>query len=134
MRGSKVKNIILGIIGVCVILYTFFTGLDILTFQTSKNEMEKHVSRIVENVLETEYQTGDTEAVKQMLTQEITSSISKNGTVKVEVRAIDLEKGLLSIKVTKQLGLLNGKRREIVVEKTAIIERAFMENFEPEVS
>lgn len=128
------KNIILGIIGVCVILYTFFTGLDILTFQTSKNEMEKHVSRIVENVLETEYQTGDTEAVKQMLTQEITSSISKNGTVKVEVRAIDLEKGLLSIKVTKQLGLLNGKRREIVVEKTAIIERAFMENFEPEVS
>ncbi len=128
------KNIILGIIGVCVILYTFFTGLDILTFQTNKNELEKHVSRIVENVLTAEYQTGDTEAVKQMLTQEITSSISNNDTVKVEVRAIDLEKGLLSVKVTKQLGLLNGKKREIVVEKTAIIERAFMKDFEREVS
>ena len=128
------KNIILGIIGVCVILYTFFSGLDILTFQTSKNEMEKHVSRILENILEAEYQTGDVEAVKQTLTQEITSAISKNDTVKVEVLAIDLEKGLLSIKVTKQIGLFNGKKREIAVEKTAIIERTIMKDFEPEVS
>lgn len=128
------KNIILGIIGVCVILYTFFAGLDVLTFQTSKNEMEKQVSRIVENVLEAEYQTGDAEVAKEKLTQEITSAISKNGTVKVEVLAMDLEKGLLSVKVTKQLGLFNGKQREIVVEKTAIIERAIMKRFEPEVS
>lgn len=129
MRGSKVKNIILGIIGACVILYTFFAGLDIFTFQTSKNEIEKQVSRIVENTLEAEYQTGDTEAVKSMLTKEITNAISENGTVQVELLAIDLEKGLLSIKVTKELGLLNGKKREIVVEKTAIIERAFRSDF-----
>ena len=109
-----------------MILYTFLIGLDIITFQTSKNEMEKTVPRIVENVLETEYQTGEAEAVKQRLIQEITSSISKKSTLQIEVQAMDLEKGLLSVKVRKQLRLFNGKQREIVVEKTAIVEQSFV--------
>ena len=117
-----------------MILYTFLIGLDILIFQTSKNEMEKHVSRIVENVLETEFQTGEAETVKQKLIEEITSSISKKGSLQVEFQAIDLEKGLLSVKVRKQLRLFNGKQREIVVEKTAIIERAFVRTLETQSS
>ena len=128
------KNIVLGIVGTCVILYTFLIGLDILIFQTSKNEMEKHVSRIVENVLETEFQTGEAETVRQKLIEEITSSISKKGSLQVEFQAIDLEKGLLSVKVRKQLRLFNGKQREIVVEKTAIIERAFVRTLETQSS
>ena len=122
------KNIILGIIGVCVILYTFLVGVDILRYQTSKNKMDKHISRIVENVLEGEYEADNTEIVKQLLTQEIINSISEDGSVTVEVKAIDLKKGLLSVRVTKQLSLLNGKQKRIVVEKTAIIERSYEEN------
>lgn len=123
------KNIILGIIGVCVILYTFLVGVDILRYQTSKNKMDKHISRIVENVLEGEYQVDNTETVKQLLIQEIINSTSEDGSVTVEVKAMDLEKGLLSVRVTKQLALFNGKQKKIVVEKTAIIERSYGQSF-----
>lgn len=125
------KNIILGIIGVFVTLYTLLIGLNILNLQTQKNELEKHVSRIVRNTLEAEYQSGEEATVKQMLTQEIMDSISTNSsTVLVEIKAIDLKKGILSVKVTKQLEMLNGREKEIVIEKTAIMDRAYVAEFE----
>lgn len=121
------KNIILGIIGICITLYTLFIGLQILSIQTQKNELEKQVSRIVKNTLESEYSIGDDSIVEQMLLQEITSCVStKSGRVEVQVNAIDLQKGILSIKVTKWVEMLNGKEKELVVEKTAIVERAYV--------
>lgn len=134
MRGSKVKNIILGMIGVFISIYTLLIGLDILMYQTSKNQIEKQVSRIVKHVLETNYQRDDVEMVKQMMTEEILSSVSKNGTIKVEIEAIDLEKGLLSVSVTKQIQMLNGKEKEIRIEKTAIVDRVYVDEMELEVS
>lgn len=134
MRGSKVKNIILGMIGVFISIYTLLIGLDILMYQTSKNQIEKQVSRIVKQVLETNYQRDDVEMVKQMMTEEILSSVSKNGTIKVEIEAIDLEKGLLSVSVTKQIQMLNGKEKEIRIEKTAIVDRVYVDEMELEVS
>lgn len=134
MRGSKVKNIILGMIGVFISIYTLLIGLDILMYQTSKNQIEKQVSRIVKHVLEKNYQRDDVEMVKQMMTEEILSSVSKNGTIKVEIEAIDLEKGLLSVSVTKQIQMLNGKEKEIRIEKTAIVDRVYVDEMELEVS
>lgn len=128
------KNIILGMIGVFISIYTLLIGLDILMYQTSKNQIEKQVSRIVKHVLETNYQRDDVEMVKQMMTEEILSSVSKNGTIKVEIEAIDLEKGLLSVSVTKQIQMLNGKEKEIRIEKTAIVDRVYVDEMELEVS
>ncbi len=125
------KSIILGIIGVFITLYTMLIGLNILSFQTQKNELEKHVSRIVKNTLEAEYQTGEEEFVKQMLLQEITEAVSTNNSiVQVEVNAIDLQKGILSVEVTKRLEMLNGKEKEIVIEKTAIMDRVYVADLE----
>lgn len=128
------KNMILGILGVAVLLYTILTGLNVYTVQVGKNEMDRHISRIVKNVLEEEYQGTDTEVVKEILTEEIVSSLSKNGMVTVDFYAIDLEKGIISVKVTKNLKVWNGRERKIVVEKTAIVERAHNKIFNPEVS
>jgi len=44
--------------------------------------------------------------------------------VQIEVKGMDLQKGLLSVRVVQYVRMLNGKEREIVVEKTAIIERS----------
>ena len=121
------KNIILGIIGIGITLYTLCIGLQILSIQTQKNELEKQVSRIVKNTLEAEYGTGEESMVEQMLLQEITACVStKSGNVEVEVKAFDLQKGILSVKVTKWVKMLNGKEKEFVVEKTAIVERAYV--------
>jgi len=118
------KSIILGIIGTLITLYTFLIGVDILVFQINKNEMEKQVSRIVKHVLEEEYLKDDEATVRQMLIEEIRSSLSSGDTVQIEVKGMDLQKGLLSVRVVQYVRMLNGKEREIVVEKTAIIERS----------
>ena len=118
------KNIILGIIGIFITLYTLLTGLNILHYQTQKNELENHISRIVKNTLEAEYQTGEEAYVEQKLLQEIKDCVStRSGSLEVEVQGIDLQKGLLSVRVTKRVEMLNGREKEIVVEKTAIVER-----------
>ena len=123
------KNVILGMIGILVTLYTLQIGLNLLYVQTQKNQLEKQVSRIVKHTLETEYQKGDTSLVKQVLLQEMKEAISdKNGNLEIEIQGIDLQKGLLSVRVTKCVEMLNGKEKTIVVEKTAIMERVYLSN------
>ena len=121
------KNVILGMIGILVTLYTLQIGLNILYFQTQKNQLEKQVSRIVKHTLEAEYGTGDEAVVKQMLIQEMKEAISDyEGNLEIEVQGMDLQKGLLSVRVTKRVEMLNGKEKTVVVEKTAIMERVYV--------
>ena len=123
------KNIILGVIGIFITFYTLLLGLNILYVQTQKNQLEKHVSRIVKNTLESEYQKGEEAFVEELLLEEITAALStKNASLEIKVQGIDLEKGFLSVKVTKQVEMLNGREKTIVVEKTAIMERAYSSN------
>lgn len=117
------KNIILGVIGIFITIYTLLIGLNILTVQSHKNQLEKHLSRIVKNVLESAYQTGEKETVKQMLLEEISDSISTTNEVSVEIREIDLQKGILSVKVIDQITTITGAKKEIVMEKTAIMDK-----------
>ena len=121
------KNVILGMIGILVTLYTLQIGLNILYFQTQKNQLEKQVSRIVKHTLEAEYGSGEETAVKQMLIQEMKAAISDyEGNLEIEVQGMDLQKGFLSVRVTKRVEMLNGKEKTVVVEKTAIMERVYV--------
>ena len=125
------KNIILGLIGIFISLYTLLIGLNILFVQTQKNELEKQVSRIVKNTLENEYQKGEDSFVEQMLEQELVEVLStERSRLEIEVQGIDLEKGFLSVKVTKHVEMLNGREKTIMVEKTAIMERDYFSSIE----
>ena len=123
------KNIMLGIIGIFVVLYTLQIGLNILFFQTQKNELEKHVSRIVKNTLESELGKDEEAFVKQMLLEELKETLSGDaGELEIEIQGIDLQKGFLSVRVVKRVEMLNGKEKTIVVEKTAIVDRMYLSN------
>ena len=125
------KNMILGLIGIFITFYTLLIGLNVLYVQTQKNELEKMVSRIVKNTLENEYQKGEAALVEQMLVQELTAVLStERDRLEIEVQGIDLEKGLLSVKVTKYVEMLNGREKTIVVEKTAVMERDYISGIE----
>lgn len=117
------KNVIIGIIGVLIVLYTTLMGLDVLTIQSHKNQIEKHLSRVVKNILEDEYKSGDEATVKQVLQEEIEDSISRNAELTVEIKALDLQKGILSVKVTGSIPTITGKQKDIQVEKTAFMEQ-----------
>lgn len=125
------KNIILGLIGIFISFYTLLIGLNILFVQTQKNELEKQVSRIVKNTLENEYQKGEDSFVERMLVQELVEVLStERSRLEIEVQGIDLEKGFLSVKVTKHVEMLNGREKTIMVEKTAIMERDYFSSIE----
>ena len=121
------KNIMLGIIGTSIVLYTLQIGLNVLYFHTQKNQLEKHVSRVVKNTLEAGFEKEEETFVKQMLLEELKGAISDDGgELEIEVQGIDLQKGFLSVRVTKRVEMLNGNEKTIVVEKTAIMDRLYM--------
>lgn len=118
------KSVMLGMIGFLITIYTLLIGLNVLTIQSHKNQLDRNLSRIIKNVLETEYPYGEGAMVEQMLREEIIASISSKAPISVEIQAIDLQKGVLSVKVTETISTAVGTPREIVMEKTAIVERA----------
>lgn len=118
------KNILLGLIGVMITIYTLLIGLNILTVQSHKNQLEKNLSRVVKNVLEGEYGQASEESIQRMIQEEVSDVMQDKGQRVVEILALDLQKGILSVRVTEYITTIVGTQKEIVVEKTALIERS----------
>ena len=117
------KNILLGLIGVMITVYTLLIGLNILTIQVHKNQLEKNLSRVVKNVLEGEMGQASEESIQQMICEEVSDVIQEKGDLVVEILALDLQKGILSVRITERITTITGNEKEIVLEKTAILER-----------
>ena len=62
-----------------------------------------------------------------MLREEIAMRISSDTQVQTEVLACDMEKGLLSVRVTERFSLPGGRQKTLVFAKTAIIDRSIEE-------
>lgn len=118
------KNILLGLIGVMITVYTLLIGLNILTVQSHKNQLERNLSRVVKNVLEGEYEQPSEESILQMMQEEVSDVMQEKGKREVEILALDLQKGILSVRVTEYITTIVGTQKEIVIEKTALVERS----------
>lgn len=117
------RNVILAFIGILITLYTFSLVFSVFSLQTRKNDLENHVARVVEDFLESAYQNGSEQVVTQRLINELSQNVDDSGQLEVEVQALDLQKGIISVKVSETFRQFNGKERTIVCEKTAIMER-----------
>lgn len=118
------KNILLGLIGVMIMIYTLLIGLNIITVQSHKNQLERNLSRVVKNVLEGEYGQVSEETIQQMIQEEVSDVMQDKGARVVEVLALDLQKGILSVRVKEYITTIVGTPKEIVIEKTALIEKS----------
>ena len=118
------KNILLGLIGVMITVYTLLIGLNILTVQSHKNQLERNLSRVVKNVLEGEFEQSSEESILQMIQEEVSDVMQDKGEREVEILALDLQKGILSVRVTEYITTIVGTQKEIVIEKTALLERS----------
>lgn len=126
------KNVILAIVGILIGMSVFSIAFSTISYENRKNALEKQVSKVVENVLEEEYPNGDEEEAERRLVEELTLDVGSNGSVAVKVRKLDLKKGIVSVVVTETFHQFNGKRKTIVCEKTAIVEKMLLE--EPKVT
>lgn len=118
------KNVILALIGIFITIYVVSIGLNIYIIQTHKNALEEQVPRVVKQTLEEAYITKDEAVAIGKLKEELIAG--KEQMRSLEVKKLDLEKGILSIVVTEHFGLVTGEEREISVEKTVIMEREEM--------
>lgn len=110
------KNIFIGIIGLFLTTYVVLAGLNIYRIQTQRIELEETTSRAVLHVLKEYYLSDDVDGVYQDLSKELCDA-------NVVIEDIDLEKGILHVKVTKDIDLLTGGIKQLAFEKVAIMER-----------
>lgn len=127
------KNIILGMTGLLIMIYTLLIGINLYVFVTEKNLLEKHVSRAVENVLEEYYKDTSESIAENRLKEDILTDEDRDKT-SIEIVELDLEKGLISVIVQKDVTLITGKVRQVSIEKTAIIEKLVVSHPRIEVS
>ena len=121
------KSVILAMIGILITVYTIMIGLNVLLVQTQENQLEKHLSRIIGNVLEHEFQIGEEDAVEKMLLEELQASVSAGHGLSAELLALDLQKGIISVRMTDHIWTLTGTEHVLTVEKTVIMERSIRE-------
>ncbi len=120
---SNTKNVVLGMIAIFILLYISVIGMNFYMTQTNKLQLERVLPRGVEHALKAGMESGDSSSVKEILKEEIEDAITGADNVQIQIPAMDLEKGLLSVVVSLEYTLLTGEERTIREEKTMIIER-----------
>lgn len=125
------KNIIFGGAGMTVIVLVSVILLSVAGRGIRSHELNIAVARAVKNTVETGYERAQTEgnsaSLKEEMTaylgQEIINAVQSEAAVQIEVLEMELEKGIVSARVTEGFLYPNGKQSEVSVTKTAIADR-----------
>lgn len=126
------KNAIIGIIGGFILIYVTVISLSIYSKNVRENELNCTISEVMKQTLKQDNgldcklhqreQKADIE-VKEELIQEITKRLSSDSEVQVDVKACDMEKGIISVAVKEMFTYPNGKVGEVGLAKTIIVDR-----------
>jgi hypothetical protein len=116
------KAVILGAIGAFIMLYTVITGLGVYNTETRYQEMETALSQVLKQTLEVNYGKQTTEEHKEQLVEDILYRMGSDSDVDVIIHSMHLQKGIISVTVKESFVQLNGKKKELKWEKTAIID------------
>lgn len=127
------KNVLLGMIGGFLILYTAVISLSIYSISTRKNELENCLSQIVEDVLEANYVPEELRSeetriagradIEQQVRDAVGLRIPSDSELQITILACDMEKGILSVRVDESYTMPNGATRNWYCAKTAVIDR-----------
>ena len=122
------RNIILGILGCMVAVYTIVSCLSIYSISTRKNEMENCISQVLKYHLNRYYATGvsDTE-VEAFIRQEIRQQLHTASRVSIDVKSCDMVSGVISVRVTEDFVLPGGFHKSIACDKTILVETEVIE-------
>lgn len=114
-------------------LYLSILGLLIYNQQIRKNELDKIVSSVAKATLleyykpweylgEEQLQRKENQARVQ-LEEEIRRRCETNTERKIEIKMLDLEKGLVSVKVEETYHLPGGKNKQLQLQKTILMDK-----------
>jgi hypothetical protein len=117
------KNIILGVMGCLIAIYTFVSCLGIYSISSRKNEMENCLAQVLEQNVKQYYgQEGGDAAAAQAVREDLLGQLHSASQVQVEILACDMSAGLLSVSVKETFTLPGGQKKELSCDKTIIVE------------
>ena len=117
------KGVILFVFGLMVTLYCISAAVSVCSYGVRKNALESRISGILEHTLSEEYGVGDEADVRENLLEELMLGKAATGNRAAEITALDLEKGIIGVRVTETYPQMNGKEKEIVCEKLILVDR-----------
>ena len=126
------KNMVLGILGIFIGIYTIVVSLSIYSMQTRKNELENCLSQVVKHTLETYYESGYDflstttiweSDIEDEIEEEMMARLQADSKVVVEVLDMDFQMGILSVSASEIFYLPNGCEKCIKVVKTAVVDQ-----------
>lgn len=142
------KNIFLGIIGMCLILYTAVLELGMVQIYSRKNEINNCLAEVLESTLKDHYyipgnqnngvcaaiprenieSLKDNEEIAKQVTEDLRLRLGADSDIEIRILACDMEKGILSAQVTELFLLPTGREKMVSGKKTVIVEREIIEN------
>lgn len=117
------KNIIMGIMGCMIAVYTIVSCLGIYSISTRKNEMENSISQVLEQNLNRYYGSESSDAqVEACVRQDLIQQLYAASELTIDIRCCDMVSGIISVCVTEKFGLPGGFQKTVSCEKTILVE------------
>ncbi len=130
------KNVILGMIGGLIIIYTSVLSLSVYSVCIRKNQMEKCLSAALMSAMNRYYKPNmysfenthpDSSVVEMELVTDIEDRLSADTDIDTTIYICDMEKGIISAEIVEEFELPMGFEKKISCSKTIIADKE-MEN------
>ena len=126
------KNVILGLLGCVIAIYTIVSCLSIYSISSRKNEVENCVAQVVKQNMQRYYAKEHSDAeVSAFVKQDLISQLRSDSRVSVDILACDMRTGILSVSVKEGFLHATGTQKVIQCNKAMIVEE---EEDEEEIS
>ncbi|MBQ1993235.1 MAG: hypothetical protein II243_02095 [Lachnospiraceae bacterium] len=134
------KNMIVGIFGCFLLIYTVILSLGIYSITTRRNEVDNCLASCLESAMRRYYEVNmytpggagqdnnvDSSTVEEMLVDDIEERLNSDSDVETTVYVCDMQKGIISAKVEEKFELPGGIEKIISCTKTIIADRSVYE-------
>lgn len=133
------KNVILGIVGSMIVLYTVILSLGIYSVSVREDELDSCVAEVMMTTMKRYYvaeelagvggdmDTVDEGRVREELEKCLRERLHSASEVNITIRECNMTLGILSVSVEEIFMIPNGKKKKILCEKTLIDDRQITE-------
>lgn len=130
------KNVIMGVIGGLLVVYTIVLTLGLYSVNVRKNEVNNCVAAVLGTTMSRYYEQNDvtpySEVVNNALVEneikaQIMERLNSDSEVSIRVNACDINKGIISVNVQEKFVMPGGIEKTIDCKKTVIIDKSIRE-------
>ena len=127
------KNVVLGVIGCLIVLYTAMLGLSVYNMTVRENQMEKSLSLALSGAMNRYYEPNmyivDKKPVSSYdVEKAVIEDINERLTAIATVYVCDMEKGIISAGIEEEFKLPTGVTKKISCKKTIVADQPMEDN------